>query len=111
MTTIYQPPHKVEDNEKLEEIIAALYRGESLPPVVVEPNGFAAITGSHRLAAQESAGVEPDVLILSEDDYEAACEYLGGDSLSAAVDHEERCQAIYETTSDDEIRAAVADQI
>lgn len=110
MTTTYQAPHEVRDAVKLAAMVDALRRGESLPPVVVEPNGVRAITGSHRLAAWAALGMEPDALELTDDQYRAACEYYGVEYLDE-LDMEDACRAVYETCGDEAIRAALADQV
>ena len=106
-----QAPHRATDESKLAALVAAYSAGETVPPVIVEPNGYQAITGSHRIAAAEIADVEVPMIILTEADYTAACEYLGIDSLGDAVDHEEQCRAIYQTTDRAEVKAALQDQI
>lgn len=107
----YQAPHEVRDEEKLTAMVETLRSGGSLPPIVVEPNGQVAISGSHRLAAWRKAEMEPVALVLSDEDYAAACEYMGVDYFDEAVDHETVCRAVYETTSDSAIRTALEDQV
>ncbi len=109
--SVLQAPHRATDDSKLAALVAAYSTGETVPPVIVEPNGFVAITGSHRIAAAEIADVDVPMLILTDADYTAACDYLGIDSLGDAVDHEEQCRAIYHTTDRAEVKAALQDQI
>jgi len=45
------PPHDVYDFAIMESMVDTLFRGEDLPPIVV--NGDYALTGSHRIAAYE----------------------------------------------------------
>ena len=111
MKCTIQAPHRASDGDKLVSLVAAYRAGETVPPVIVAPNGYEAITGSHRIAAAEIAGVDVPAIVLTEAEYTAACEYLGIDSLGDAVDHEEQCRAIYHTTDRAEVKAALQDQI
>jgi len=111
MKCTIQAPHRATDESKLAALVAAYSTGETVPPVIVEPNGYQAITGSHRIAAAEIAGVDVPAIVITEAEYTAACAYLGIDSLGDAVDHEEQCRAIYKTTLRAEVRMALADQI
>ena len=104
-------PHRATDESKLAALVAAYSTGETVPPVIVAPNGYEAITGSHRIAAAEIAGVDVPAIVLTEAEYTAASEYLGIDSLADATDHEEQCRAIYKTTDRAEVKAALQDQI
>lgn len=106
----YQPPHKANDTEKLAAMIAALEAGNDLPPIVVEPNGIRALSGSHRIAAYKSVGRDVPALVLSDADYIAACEFLGVECLDECSDGEAIAQAIVATTDDDDIKAALDDQ-
>lgn len=108
--TAYNAPHEVRDEAKLAAMVETLRAGGSLPPVVVEPNGVRALCGSHRLAAWAEAGVEAEALILTDEQYMAACEYYGVEFLDE-LDMEDACRAVHETCGDDEIRAALADQL
>jgi len=85
-------PHRATDESKLAALVAAYSTGETVPPVIVAPNGYEAITGSHRIAAAEIAGVYVPAIVLTEAEYTAACEYLGIYSLADATDHEEQCR-------------------
>lgn len=110
MTTTCQAPHDVRDTAKLAAMVEVLRTGGSLPPVVVEPNGVRALTGSHRIAAWYELGQDADVLVLTDEQYAAACDYYGVEYLDE-LDMEDACRAVYETCGDDEIRAALADQL
>ncbi|WP_455387504.1 hypothetical protein [Petrachloros mirabilis] len=119
----YNPPHKAQDETKLAEMIGALQRGENLPPIVV--CGEQAFCGSHRIEAYNRAyrlresldeawelvPQEIPVVELSDEDYRSACEYLDVEYLDEAHDYNEIATAIHETTTDDEVRAAMADQM
>lgn len=107
----FQAPHEVRDETKLAALIAVLESGGELPPVVVEPNGIQAITGSHRIAAYDAVGQDVPALVLSESDYLAACEYLGVEYLDDERDKSEVARAIYETTDDEDIKGALRDQL
>jgi hypothetical protein len=110
MATYPNPPHGVQDGDKLAAMVEALREGRPLPPIVSEPGGYNAICGSHRIAAWRAAEAEPDVLVMSEADWSAACTELGVDYLDE-VDYEDQCRAVAGVTTDPEIRAALADQV
>lgn len=107
----YQAPHEVTDEGKFAAMVEVLRNGGSLPPVVVEPNEQRALCGSHRIAAWVEAGVSAEALVLTDDQYLAACEYLNVEYLDEVSDYDDICFAIYQTCGDEDIRAALADQI
>jgi len=108
----YRPPHEVRDTEKLDAMIASLEAGGSLPPVVVIENGYAALTGSHRLAAWEALGMEPDVVEVTEEEYTAASMLYADEVLTVDEidDFGEFCDALLEVTTNSELKAALKDQ-
>jgi uncharacterized ParB-like nuclease family protein len=75
----YQPPHEVRDQEKLEAMIEILKNGGELPPVLV--CGDRAYSGSHRLAAWESMGMEAVVVEMSDEEYCEVMTELGLDPM------------------------------
>lgn len=118
----FQPPHEPTDAAKLDAMVETIRTGGTLPPVV--RIGAIALTGSHRIAAYEKAyklsnaiadgwenvivGEIPSVEI-SDAELRTAlasidCEYPD------ETDHNTLCEAIYRTTTDDDVRNAIADQ-
>lgn len=75
----YQAPHEVTDQSKLSAMVAALGRGECLPPVLV--CGERALTGSYRLAAWATAGIEPSVVQVADSDLAKAMKDCGLDPI------------------------------
>ena len=73
----YQPIHGIENKAKLASMLAALARGETLPPIVA--CGEIALSGTHRLAAWETSGVEPQAAQVTADEYRNAMTALGLD--------------------------------
>jgi len=119
----YNAPHGPNNDAKLAAMMETLRRGEHLPPIVV--CGEQAFCGSHRIEAyrrawrlRDSLGeaweLVPDdiqAVELSDDDYRAACTLAGVEYLDDLRDYNEIATAIYETTTDDEVRQALADQL
>lgn len=81
---LYDPPHEVREQDKLESMIALLERGESLPPVLV--HGVDAYSGSHRLAAWREMEMEPDVIEMTDEQYNATIEAYGSERVSEYED-------------------------
>jgi hypothetical protein len=105
----YNAPHEVRDEDKLAAMIAVLENGGTLPPVVVL--GYDAFTGSHRLAAWRACEIDANVIELSDDDYKAAMTEIGLDWESDTVyDYNQFCDALYNVTTDDAVKAAIEDQ-
>lgn len=75
----YRPPHEVTDTAKVKAMVAALERGETLPPVIV--CGEIAFSGSHRLAAWKHLGLAPEAVEIEDAEYCAAMEALDLDPL------------------------------
>lgn len=119
----YRPPHRPNNPAKLAAMIETLKSGSDLPPVVV--CGEQAFCGSHRIAAYEQANrmrdslddawelvpTEIPTVELSDDDYRAACIYAEVDYLDDLRDYNEIARAIYATTTDNDVKAALADQM
>lgn len=105
-----QAPHEVRDQEKLQSMIDELEDGNDLPPVVVI--GEQALTGSHRIAAWESCGMDIDYIEIEDDDYISAMKHLNLDPVYDQIpsDLNDFCKAVFETTEDDEIKEALKDQ-
>jgi len=76
---MYQAPHEVRDNKKLENMIESLKAGKSLPAVIV--CGEVAFSGSHRLAAYDALDLEADVFEIEDEDIQAAMEHMGLDPM------------------------------
>jgi len=105
----YSAPHEVKDQEKLAQMVATLEAGESLPPIVVM--GYTAITGSHRIAAYENVGEEPEAVEVTVEDYRAAMSALWLDPDTDDIkDYSAFCDALYKLTSDATLKAALEDQ-
>ena len=105
----FNPPHEVRDNEKFANMVKAIEQGQDLPPIVVL--GDEALTGSHRLAAWKYCEEEPETIEIEDEDYCKAMEYLGLDPMfDSPTDHNNLCQALYETTQDADIKDALVDQ-
>ena len=114
------PPHQVEDETKLTKMIEAIENGETLPPVVTFLGQ--AYSGSHRLAAWEVCGVEPQTIELTNSEMlKAICKYSGGfydpefdspeDIFSVEIyDFNRFCEALFDVTDRDEVKEAVRDQ-
>jgi hypothetical protein len=119
----YRAPHQPNDKDKLQAMMETLKSGKHLPPIVV--CGEQAFCGSHRIAAYEDAWrlrdsldesweLVPDaiqVVELSDDDYRAACIHADVEFLDDLRDYNEIARAIRETTTDDDVKAALADQM
>lgn len=117
-------PHGVRDLEKLQSIKQSMINGDEITPVVVDTLGRA-LCGSHRIAAYVSLlddGIEvesPEVIELTDDEMVAADEWAesfagpkglwGG--MDLYYDFDLLCRAVVETTTREEIKAALADQI
>jgi hypothetical protein len=104
--TTYTAPHKATDRSKIAGLVRALRRGELVTPVVI--NGYAAITGSHRLAAGKIAKCEIPTVECSDLDYRRA-------AYAANVEtHDENfnlfCSALLAVTENDDLKAALLDQ-
>lgn len=105
------PPHEVTQSDKLVRLVQALKSGEPLTPVVVQPNGVTAICGSHRIAAALETDDDIEVLTISDEDWAAALQELGVDDEDwDAVDWNTLCEAVFKTTIDERVRAALEDQ-
>lgn len=117
-------PHGVRDNEKLESIMQSMRNGDEITPVVVDLMGRA-LCGSHRIAAYNKltdAGEEiesPEVIELTDEEMVAADEwaqsFAGPKGLWGGIDlyydFDLLCRAVVETTTREEVKAALADQI
>lgn len=125
MTTTYNPPHDVEDWDKVRSLVEAFRRGDRITPIAVM--GENALTGSHRIAAHDIAwrgwdrrgwdrdeweGPEPvlDTVEVSEADYVAACNKLGVDHWQETPHWADWIAALYDVTEDDDLKAAIEDQ-
>lgn len=87
---MYQPPHEVRDQAKLDGMIEVLRCGGALPDVLV--CGEIALTGSHRLAAYEALGMRPAVIEVSNDDLARAMEACGLDPMYDSITDFERIE-------------------
>ena len=105
------PPHSVQDSEKFETLKAALETTgwEGRPLLVVEYGDvFQALTGSHRWAAADAAGIEevPCVVVdmdaLTEAGYDA-------DDLRNATDDDAVYVILSETDDEDATEAILAE--
>lgn len=109
---MYNPPHAATDREKLNGMIEALRLGRPLPPIVVV--GQQAISGSHRIEAQDQArrlwanetegwenSPEPKLEAIELDDVEVDFDELDFNMIASHV---------YRNTSSVEIKAALEDQ-
>lgn len=105
----YTAPHEVSGEAKLAAIVSALEAGQTIPPIAVLTNGYA-VSGSHRIAACEIAGVDCPAVVVSDEDATAAAEYMGLDSVLDCSDFNEICHAIYAVTEDADLRKALEDQ-
>ena len=115
--TYIQPPHEVVDQEKFDAMVHSLENGESLPAVVVLDRGneYVAVTGSHRIAAWDACDMEPDFLVIGDEDYEKAARKLAPWSdefvpLPNEMELNDLCETLYNIVADDEIKAALEDQ-
>ena len=125
MTHIYTPPHDATDGPKIDALVESYRTGQEVTPVLVY--GDRALTGSHRIEAHRRASAlwecsapgwediddHPQLSVVRMDDADwlAACESCGVDDLDDLSDHGAICAAIYHSTDDSRIRAALADQI
>jgi hypothetical protein len=120
MGVSYNPPHAVLDKQKLAEIIESFRLGKPIPAVVGQ--GYAALTGSHRIAAHDAAtklyndratgwedSPEPtlDMIEVADADYQAACRIL---DVESHHDLNLFAAALYCITDDEQLKAALADQ-
>ena len=119
----YNPLHAPTDKAKLASLIEAIRTNQEISPIVV--NGDQAITGSHRVRAFEIAfekysnqeagwedTVEPSIPVVEIDDETllAACNAVGADDFSEVLHFDDLYMAIERLTTDEELKAAVADQ-
>jgi ParB-like chromosome segregation protein Spo0J len=119
----YNPLHAPVDKTKLASIIEAIRTNQAISPIVV--SGEQAITGSHRIRAFEIAFEkysnqeagwedtgEPSIPVVEIDDETllAACNAVGADDFSEVVHYDDLYVEIERLTTDEELKAAVADQ-
>jgi len=119
----YTPLHSPTDNAKLAAIIEAIRTHQTISPIVVI--GEQAITGSHRVRAFEIAYEkyvnqelgwedtnEPSIPAVEIDDetLTAACNAVGAEDFSEVVHYDDLYMEIERLATDDELKAAVADQ-
>lgn len=105
----FEPPHTVQDAQKLEKMINVIENGGELPPILL--CGEKALTGSHRIAAYNYAETEVPHIEIEEELYVDAVKAMGLDPIYDEVrDYCELAEKMYELTDDDEIKAALADQ-
>lgn len=124
------PPHEPRNMDKLDAMIETLRTGGTLSRVVADCH-YNAYTGSHRIAAYIEAydrwnslcdgwddePIELDVEFIDEATYDKAMDYLGIDTsdewswLGQGGDFNDVVKAIFECTDDEDIKAALADQI
>ena len=122
--TTYNAPHEARDTEKLNAIVEAIRTNQDITPIVVD--GENAICGSHRIAAFEKAWKlwdagtegwentnEPTVptVELMQSDIDAAIESVGGETWADLGEYNDICEAVYNTTEDAEVKAALKDQV
>ena len=123
MTIAYLTPHDVQDRAKFDALVESFRLGHPIPAIVV--CGETAVTGSHRVAAHLAAhklwdrgadgwedSVEPtlDAVEVGEDEVDAACRRIYADHYTDVRHHNEFCEALYNVTGDDAVKAALADQ-
>lgn len=117
-------PHPVCDKAKFDAIVEAFRLGLPIPPVAAM--GETALTGSHRIAAQEFAARQwnaqadgwensPEPILeaveVSDEDYLAACELIGVEHhLDDPADLSRWVAALWCVTEDAELKACLADQ-
>lgn len=121
--TFLVPPHEARDRSKLAALIESFRAAHSIPAVAVQ--GEVALTGSHRIAAHESAwrawsrqeegwegAPEPalETVEVSEDDYLAACRLLGIGHHDEVEHFDLFVAAMHAVTGDDDLKMALADQ-
>lgn len=119
----YNPLHAPTDSAKLASIVEAIRTNQTITPIVI--NGEQAITGSHRVRAFEIAFEkysnqeagwedtdEPSIPVVEIDDETllAACKAVGADDFSEVVHYDDLYIEIEALATDDELKAAVADQ-
>lgn len=73
----HMAPHAPEDRTKLAGMIRTLRSGGSLPPILWDGDG--AYEGSHRLAAYEAVGMEPELIQVDDEMLNRAADHLGQD--------------------------------
>ena len=115
----YNPPHPPTDKAKTLAMVEAIRQGQSLPPIVI--NGDNALTGSHRIAAYEIAwklwdsqapgwddASEPTIEVIecSNEDLDS----VASNYDLATGDFNALASALYATTNDFGLKAALADQ-
>jgi len=109
MANTFQAPHEVRDEAKFANMVEILKSGGSLPPVVA--CGEIAFTGSHRLAAWAACDIDAEAVMIEDADYVAAMELMGLDPMyDDPNDLNELCEALYQVTTDNAVKAALADQ-
>ena len=70
-------PHAVTHHAKLARMIETLISGGTLPSVLWDGNQ--AYEGSHRLAAWEAVEQDPDLILVTNEDFERASDRLSTD--------------------------------
>ena len=119
-------PHQIEEagNDKFSSLVESFRTGRAVTAVVVY--GDNAICGSHRIHAFNTAvelwendaegwenTEEPvlEIVELSDEDFTAASEHGGVDSLFDCCDYNDICAWVLEVTEDQDVIKALADQI
>lgn len=105
----FNPPHAVQNLQKLKKMREAIKDGDELPPIVV--CGEKALTGTHRIAAYYWYRKEVPYIEIEEILYIEAVKAMGLDPIYDEVrDYSKLAEKIHELTDDGEIKAALADQ-
>lgn len=108
------PPHKEVDEAKVAAMVEALDSSggfQVLPPVVVDPSGNMAVTGSHRLAAYNRSDRNPVCIVCTDTDWTKAAEFLNCDPCDLLEKHyEDISRVLYCVTYDDDLKVALEDQ-